>query len=273
LELLLQEWLTTLPNTAAVTTAQLLQTHGPVLAPMAACTTGTWAILRAYELIQTGQCDRVLAGAVEIPVTPLTLAGFGQMGALATTGVYPFDRGREGLALGEGGAILVLESSQLAERRQAQVYGQILGGGCSADAYHRSAPLPQGQGAQMAIQRALAQARLEPGAIDYIHAHGTATLLNDQTEARLIQHLFGQRPAVSSTKGATGHTLGASGALGAAFCLLALSSQTLPPCVGLRQPAFDLSFIYQATPQAMQTALCLSFGFGGQNGAVVMGRG
>jgi 3-oxoacyl-[acyl-carrier-protein] synthase II len=273
MDLLLQAWPTTLPNTAAVATAQLIQTHGPVLAPTAACTTGLWAILRAYELIETGQCERVLAGAVETPVTPLTLAGFGQMGVLAPTGAYPFDQEREGLVLGEGGGILVLESCRLAEQRQAQVYGQILGGGCSADAYHYTTPLPEGEGGQRAIQQALAQAGLGSTVIDYIHAHGTATQLNDQTEARLIQKLFGRRPAVSSTKGATGHTLGAAGALGAAFCLLALSSQTLPPCVGLQQPAFDLQFVDQPQHQGIQTALCLSFGFGGQNAALVMGRG
>jgi 3-oxoacyl-[acyl-carrier-protein] synthase II len=267
---LLESWLETLPNAAAVIAARLIQTQTVVLSPMAACATGIWAIAQGVELIRTGQCRRVLAGAVEAPITPLTLAGFEQMGALAKTGAYPFDRDRQGMVLGEGGAILVLESAELAAQRSAQVYGQILGFGLSADGYHISAPKVNSQAAIAAMQQCLRHSQLDPTQIDMIHAHGTATPLNDRNEAGLIQYLFSQRVPVISTKGATGHTLGASGALGIAFCLLALQQQLLPPCVGLSQPEFDLNFVVTPRLVSLQHALCLSFGFGGQNAAIAL---
>jgi 3-oxoacyl-[acyl-carrier-protein] synthase II len=235
---------------------------------MAACATGLWSIAQGFELIRTGQYERVLAGAVEAPITPLTLAGFAQMGALAKTGAYPFDRHREGLVLGEGGAILVLEASTLAAQRGATVYGRILGAGLTADGYHVSKPEPGGRAAIAAVKQCLQRSQLDAAEIGYIHAHGTATALNDRNEAHLIQALFPQDVPVSSTKGATGHTIGASGAIGAAFCLMALKHQVLPPCVGLKQPDFALNFVTQPLPSASQTALCLSFGFGGQNAAI-----
>ncbi len=269
---LLSDWLGTLPHAAAITTARQIRTTAPVLAPMAACATGLWAIAQGYELIRTGQCQRVLAGAVEAPITPLTLTGFQRMGALAQTGAYPFDQNREGLVLGEGGAVLVLEAEELAERRGAKVYGRILGFGLTADGYHVSAPEPGSGAAIAAIKQCLGRSQLSPDQIDYIHAHGTATRLNDQNEANLLQDLFPDRVPVSSTKGATGHTIGASGALGVAFCLMALKHQILPPCVGLRQPEFDLNYVTCARPASVKTSLCLSFGFGGQNGAIALAR-
>jgi len=265
----LENWLTTLPHMNAVAVARQIQTTGPVLAPMAACATGIWALAQATMLIQTGQCQRVIAGAVEAPITPLVIAGFNQMGALAKTGAYPFDLHREGLVLGEGGAVFVLESAELAQARCAKIYGQILGFGLTADAYHGNQPEPQGLSAAAAIKQCLHQSRIAPQAIDYIHAHGTATQLNDKIESQLIQRLL-PAVAVSSTKGATGHTLGASGALGVAFSLMALKHKILPPCVGLRQPEFDLNFVTQAQPKIIQQVLCLSFGFGGQNAAIAL---
>lgn len=265
----LENWLTTLPHMNAIAVARQIQTTGPVLAPMAACATGIWALAQATMLIQTGQCQRVIAGAVEAPITPLVIAGFNQMGALAKTGAYPFDLHREGLVLGEGGAVFVLESAELAQARCAKIYGQILGFGLTADAYHANQPEPQGLSAAAAIKQCLHQSRIDPQAIDYIHAHGTATQLNDKIESQLIQRLL-PAVAVSSTKGATGHTLGASGALGVAFSLMALKHQILPPCVGLREPEFDLNFVTQAQPKIIQQVLCLSFGFGGQNGAIAL---
>jgi 3-oxoacyl-[acyl-carrier-protein] synthase II len=239
---------------------------------MAACATGIWAIAQGFELIRAGQCQRVIAGAVESPITPLTLAGFQQMGALAATGAYPFDRRREGLVLGEGAAVLVLESAELAQQRSALVYGRILGFGLTADGYHMSAPDPSSRAAIVAVQQCLDRSHLRPEAIDYIHAHGTATQLNDRHEASLIQQLFPLGVPVSSTKGATGHTLGVSGALGAAFCLMALRHQVLPPCVGLQEPEFDLGYVTEASDRPLQHALCFSFGFGGQNAVVAFGR-
>jgi 3-oxoacyl-[acyl-carrier-protein] synthase II len=267
----LENWLTTLPHMNAIAVARQIQTTGPVLAPMAACATGIWALAQATMLIQTGQCQRVIAGAVDSPITPLVIAGFAQMGALAKRSAYPFDLHREGLVLGEGGAVFVLESAELAQARGAKIYGQILGFGLTADAYHPNQPDPQGLSATAAIKQCLHQSRIAPQEINYIHAHGTATQLNDKIESQLIQVLFPD-VAVSSTKGATGHTLGASGALGVAFSLMALKHQILPPCVGLRQPEFDLNFVTHAQQKIIQRVLCLSFGFGGQNAAIALAR-
>ena len=266
------DWLSTLPNAAAIAVARHIQTTASVLAPMSACATGLWAIAQAYELLQTGQCQQVIAGAIEVPITPLTLTGFDQMGALAKTGAYPFDADREGLVLGEGGALLVLESAKSAERRRARIYGRLLGFGLTADGYHVSAPHPQSRSAIVAVQQCLQRSQLTSTQIDYIHAHGTATQLNDRMEATVIQQVFAHGVPVSSTKGATGHTIGASGALGAAFCLLALQDQCLPPCVGLTRPEFDLKFVKAAHPVTVQNVLCLSFGFGGQNAAIAFSR-
>ncbi|MBD2413263.1 beta-ketoacyl-ACP synthase [Nostoc calcicola FACHB-3891] len=268
----LKNWLDTLPHMNAIAAARQIGASGIVLAPMAACATGILSIAQAAMLIQTGQCQQAIAGAVEAPITPLTLAGFQQMGALAKTGAYPFDLHREGLVLGEGAAVFVLESAELAKQRQAKVYGEILGFGLTNDAYHSNSPEPEGKSAIAAIKQCLERSRLLPGDINYIHAHGTATQLNDQMESMVIQHLFPQGVAVSSTKGSSGHTLGASGALGVAFSLMALKHQILPPCVGLQQPEFDLDIVTAARLSNISHVLCLSFGFGGQNAAIALSR-
>ena len=266
------DWLDILPHQGAVSTANYLGTNAPALAPMAACATGIWAIARGFELIQTGCCQRVIVGAIEAPVTRLTLAGFDKMGALAKTGCYPFDQRRAGLVLGEGGAILVLETAELARARKAAVYGRILGFGLTCDAHHLSAPEPSGKMAIIAIKQCLERSRLNPANIDYIHAHGTSTRLNDWQEAKIINYLFPQQVAVSSTKGATGHTLGASGAIGVAVSLMALKYQQLPPCVGLKESAFDLNLVRETYQQNIQGVLCFSFGFGGQNAVLALGN-
>lgn len=268
----LENWLHTLPAMNAIAVARKIGSLGTVLTPMAACATGIWAIFRAAMLIQTGQCQRAIAGAVEAPITPLTICGFQRMGALAKTGAYPFDLHREGLVLGEGGAVFILESAELAQQRQAKIYGEILGFGLTADGFHEVKPEPERKSAISAIKQCLNRSGLTPKDIDYIHAHGTATLLNDSLESKLIQSLFPAQIAVSSTKGSTGHTLGASSALGVAFSLLSLKHQILPPCVGLQQPEFDLNFVTAAKKHPIQKLLCLSFGFGGQNVAIALGR-
>ena len=269
---IVENWLDSLPDRASVLTARLIETSAPVLAPMAACATGIWSIAQGVELITMGECDRVLAGAIETPITPLTLVGFEQMGALAKTGCYPFDRAREGLVLGEGGAILVLESEELALSRNAPIYGQILGYGFTCDADHVSAPAVNNRSATKAIELCLHRSQLRKDEINYIHAHGTSTRLNDEREANLIASIFGSQVAVSSTKGATGHTLGASGALGVAFCLMALKNQLIPPCVGVRESPFQLNLIRSAVNFSLHNCLCLSFGFGGQNAAIAVRR-
>ncbi|ERT05072.1 beta-ketoacyl synthase, C-terminal domain protein [Lyngbya aestuarii BL J] len=256
----------------AINTAHYISSNGPVLAPMAACATGLWTIAQAYELIAMGYCEQVIVGAVETPITPLTLAGFEKMGALGLTGAYPFDRQREGFILGEGGAIFVLESIESAKRRSARIYGQVLGFGLTSDASSSNRPNLDGKSAITAIKNCLSRSNLLPQDIDYIHAHGTATQLNDQHEANLIDQIFQNDIAVSSTKGATGHTLGASGTLGMAFCLMALQDQILPPCVGLKEPEFEINLVREAKTAKIQNVLCLSFGFGGQNGAIALGK-
>ena len=265
------DWLNSLPHMGAIATAQKIGATGSVLAPMAACATGIWAIARGFELIQTGVCDRVIAGAVETPMTPLTLAGFDKMGALARTGSYPFDRHREGLALGEGAAVFILESAELARRRDAKIYGRVLGFGLTADGHHICATEPGGKSAIVAVKQCLDRSGITPEDIDYIHAHGTSTPLNDRSEAHLIGQLFPWGIPVSSTKGATGHTVGASGALGAAFCLKAIDTQIFPPCVGLKDPEFDLDFVRVARSAQVRHVLCFSFGFGGQNAVMALG--
>ncbi|HEY9652418.1 MAG TPA: beta-ketoacyl-ACP synthase [Coleofasciculaceae cyanobacterium] len=267
----LDHWLDTFPHQGAIAVTREIGSQQPVLAPMAACATGIWAIHRGFELIQTGQCQRVLVGAVEAPITPLTLVGFAQIGALAQTGAYPFDRNREGLVLGEGAAVLVLESADLALERGASIYGEVLGFGLTCDAYHVSAPDPSGRSAVTAIKQCLERSRLSPKDIHYIHAHGTGTRLNDKNEAQLIQYLFSHGVPVSSTKGATGHTLGSSGAIAAAFCLMALKHQVLIPCVGLRESEFDLDLVKVSRQCEVERVLCFSFGFGGQNAVMALG--
>ncbi len=266
------DWLDLLPNYAAIAAARYIGTTAEVHSPMAACATGLMAIAQGFQLLQANLCDRVIVGAIDAPITPLTLAGFERMGALAKTGCYPFDERREGFVLGEGGAVLVLERSDQASARGAKIYGEILGASCTADAFHLSAPEPTGNMASIAIQRCLVQSQRDALDVDYIHAHGTATQLNDAREAQLIQTFF-PTAAVSSSKGAIGHTLGASGAIGIALCLKALQTQTLPPSVGLRDPDYpQIDWVRSARHQKIETALCLSFGFGGQNAAIALGR-
>jgi 3-oxoacyl-[acyl-carrier-protein] synthase II len=268
----ISSWLNALPNVAAIATAQMIGSQGIVLAPMAACATGLWAIARGAELIQSGQCDRVICGAIESPITPLTLIGFERMGALAKAGCFPFDRDRQGLVLGEGGAVFVLESAKLAKRRNAKVYGKVLGFGLTADGYHVSAPEPESRAAIVAVKQCLERSGLRTEDIQYIHAHGTSTQLNDRNEAHLIQKCFSNSVWVSSTKGATGHTLGGSGALGAAFCLMALQDQIVPPNAGLKDLEFELKIARSPQSAKLKNVLCFSFGFGGQNAIVAFSR-
>lgn len=253
--------------------AKLLQTQSPVLAPMAACATGNWSIFQACQLIRSGQCDMAIAGATDAAITPLTIAGFQKIGVLAESGVYPLSKEREGFALGEGAAALVLESLESAKNRCSKIYGKVLGWGITNDAYHATSPNPNNAMAAIAIKDCLERSQIDANQVDYINVHGTATEMNDAREAELIQKFF-PYSAVSATKGATGHTLGATGMIEAAFCLLALRDRLLPPSVGMQTPAFDMRVIQQAERSPnLQYALNFSFGFGGQNAIVAFAQG
>ena len=268
-ELALDHWLAALPASLSGQVAQWVGSQGPLLAPMAACATGLWALFQGFMLLQTGQCARVLVAAVDAPITPLTLAGFRRMGAMATDGCYPFDCDRNGLVLGEGAAAVVLETRGSNPGKAA--YGQLLGFGLSNDAYHISSS--RQDGTLTVAHQCLQRSGLHASDIDYIHTHGTGTRLNDTNEAYMIQQLFPQA-AVSSSKGATGHTLGAAGLIGTVLSLLSLQQQRLPPSVGLRRPEFDLNFVCcdARHTRPIDHVLCSSFGFGGQNVIVALGH-
>ncbi len=265
------DWLAMLPHEPALTTARLVGAGGPLLAPMAACATGVWAITQAADLIRSGQCSRVVAGAVESPITPLTIAGFRKMGALATTGCYPFDQRREGFVLGEGGAVLVLESAALAADREAKVYGRILAAGITNDSHHVSSFDPSYAMGRRAVELCLKRSGLKAKDIDAVHVHGTSTAQNDRMEAALVAQILGRQMPVMASKGATGHTLGASGALTVALGLLSLQQQAVTPCIGLESADFNLAFVQSYRAANLRNMLCFSFGFGGQNAVLALG--
>ncbi len=273
-------WFASLAHGPALKVAEVVGAKGLLLAPMAACATGVWAIAQAADLIRTGQCQRVIAGAVEAPITPLTIAGFGKMGALAKTGCYPFDVGREGFVLAEGGALMVLEPASLAARRGARIYGKILGAGITNDSHHMSSFDPDYSMGRSAIALCLERSGLKSQEIDAIHTHGTSTAQNDRMEASLIAEIMAQQLRRSSersllvmaSKGAVGHTLGASGALNVALGLLGLWRQQVLPCVGLQRAAFDLDFVRTGQGALLRNLLCFSFGFGGQNAVLALGQ-
>jgi 3-oxoacyl-[acyl-carrier-protein] synthase II len=266
------KWWQCQPANLSAQIANLLQTQAPVLAPMAACATANWAIAQACELIRSGQCEMAIAGATDAAITPLTIAGFQKINVLAKSGVYPFSQEREGFALGEGAAVLVLESLESARQRDCKIYSRVLGWGITNDAYHATSPNPDNKMAAIAIKDCLTRSQISATDIGYINVHGTATQMNDAREAELIQRIFPDSK-VSATKGATGHTLGATGMIEAAFCLLALRDRILPPTLGMKTPAFDLRMVEQAERSPdLQYALNFSFGFGGQNAIVAFGQ-
>jgi 3-oxoacyl-[acyl-carrier-protein] synthase II len=258
--------------------------RGPNTSPATACTTGLHAVGDAFRLIQDGQADAMIAGGSEAVITPLAIAGFCAMRALShrndepERASRPWDAARDGFIIGEGAGIVVLEELQAAVDRGGRIYAEIVGYGMSADAYHISAPDPEGDGALRCMRAALADARLPPEAIDYINAHGTSTQLGDLAEVKAIHKAFGEhagRLAVSSTKSATGHLLGAAGGLECGILALAIRDQVMPPTLNLEQPGegCDLDFVpLKARRAALRYGLTNSFGFGGTNAAVIMKR-
>ena len=250
---------------------------GPRLSLSTACSSSANALGVALDWLRLGRVDAVVTGGTE-SLCRMTFAGFNALHALSLEPCRPFDRSRSGLSLGEGAAILILESAERAARRGARVHAELIAYGSSADAHHLTAPHPNGRGAVLAMRRALAGAGLRAEEIDYINAHGTGTPLNDAVEAGAIRTVFGDataRLAVSSTKGAVGHTLGAAGAIEALATILALRDGFLPPTVNLEEadPAWDLDLVPRRSRAASpRYALSNSYGFGGNNTSVVLGR-
>ncbi len=257
---------------------------GPNTAPATACTTGLHAVGDAFRLIQHGYADAMFAGGSEAPITQLGVAGFCSMKALSTRNdepekaSRPWDRDRDGFVMSEGAGVLILEELEAARKRGAAIYAEISGYGMSGDAYHVSAPHPEGAGAIRVMECALEDARIDRDRVGYINAHGTSTPLGDESEVAAIKAVFGDGAyelAVSSTKSATGHLLGAAGGLEAGFLALALRDQVLPATLNLDNPSegCDLDFVPHTPRESkIDVALTNSFGFGGTNGAIVMSR-
>ncbi len=257
---------------------------GPNTSPATACTTGLHAIGDAFRFIQSDEADAMIAGGTEAVITPLAVAGFCAMRALSThndepeKACRPWDARRDGFVMGEGCGIVVLEEMEAAKRRGAPIYAEVVGYGMSADAYHISAPHPQGEGAVRVMRAALRDAGLQPEQIGYINAHGTSTPLGDLSEVRAIKTVFGDHAyklAVSSTKSCTGHLLGAAGGLETGIVALAVRDQILPPTINLDEPGegCDLDFVpHTARKVDLEYAVSNSFGFGGTNASIILKR-
>jgi 3-oxoacyl-[acyl-carrier-protein] synthase II len=258
--------------------------RGPNESPSTACTTGLHAVGDAYRKILHGYADAMIAGGSEAVISPLSIGGFSAMRALSKRNdeperaSRPWDKDRDGFIMGEGAGLVVLEELERARGRGAPIYAEIVGYGMSADAYHISAPHPEGDGAVQVMQAALEDAALAPETIGYINAHGTSTELGDLSEVKAIKRVFGEhayRLAVSSTKSSTGHLLGAAGGLETGVLALALKHQILPATVNLDEPGegCDLDFVpHHPRPADLEYGLTNSFGFGGTNGALILRR-
>jgi 3-oxoacyl-[acyl-carrier-protein] synthase II len=266
-------WIANYPPQKAV--ADALEVFGistPTQVIANACASGTNAIGHAFECIRSGRYQRVLTGGYDA-ISELVFIGFDSLQASTPERCRPFDRGRTGMVLGEGAAILALENLDSARSRGANILAEITGYGISTDNHHLTQPNPSGIGPREAMQRALESARLEPSDVHYINAHGTATAFNDAAEGKAIAELFGKDVPVSSTKSMMGHSLGAAGAIEAVFCVLALQHQFLPANINFRAPDTDLDLniiANESRPATVRTAISNSFGFGGTNASVVI---
>jgi len=260
-------------NAAAISMRYGLQ--GPCENTVTACAAGTQAIGNAMRMVRDGRCDLVVTGSSEAAITPVSLAAFGNMTALSSSGrSAPWDVARDGFVIGEGGAILVLESEEHAAARGAPPLASVAGAGSSADAHHITAPSPGGAGAIRCMTMALRDAGLSPADIAHINAHGTSTPLNDAAEAEAVSAMFGTPgPPITSIKGVTGHSLGAAGALEAVAAVLSIVNATLPPTMGLvdYDPELpELDVVREPRPWEPGPILSNSFGFGGHNGSIVI---
>jgi 3-oxoacyl-[acyl-carrier-protein] synthase II len=254
------------------------------LTPTSACASGTHAIGEAYHLIRRGLQDAVITGGAESAITPLAVGGFAAMKALSTRNdeperaSRPFDRDRDGFVIAEGSGVLILEERERAFQRGAKVYAEVVGYAANGDAYHMTAPAPEGEGAARCMKLALKDAGLAPTDIDYINAHGTSTEYNDANETMAIKRVFGEQAAklaVSSTKSMTGHLLGAAGAVEGVFSALSLHHGLIPPTINYDNPdpQCDLDYVPNEARKAdLRVVLSNSFGFGGTNACVILRR-
>ncbi|WP_317948090.1 beta-ketoacyl-ACP synthase II, partial [Rossellomorea marisflavi] len=269
-----------IPDMAAGQVSILLGAKGFNSCTVTACATGTNSIGDAFKVIQRGDADVMITGGAEAPITKMSVAGFCANTALSTnpdpeTASRPFDSERDGFVIGEGAGIVILEELEHAVKRGATIYAEIVGYGCTGDAYHITAPAPGGEGGARAMKMALDDAGVTPDQMDYINAHGTSTAYNDKYETMAVKEVFGDhanRLAMSSTKSMTGHLLGAAGGVEAIFTVLAMKDGKLPPTINLQNPDPDCDLDYvanEAREQEVNVAMSNSLGFGGHNATLV----
>lgn len=269
-------------NMAAGIVSNRFKLQGPNLCPTTACASGTHAIGEAFLHIKAGMADVMVCGGSEAAICEITIVGFGNMKALSRhnenpqIASRPFDKNRDGFVMGEGAGILVIEEKQHALDRGAHIYAELIGYGMSGDAFHITSPSPHGDGAMRCMKQALSSAQLRPEEVDTINAHGTSTYYNDMYESEAIANVFGshaRKLAISSTKGVTGHCLGAAGGIEAVFLAKTIEDGVIPPTANLQEPdpLCPLDYVpLQARRAKIRTALSNSFGFGGTNGCIVM---
>jgi len=257
---------------------------GPNWSPVSACSTGAHAIGEAWKSIRLGETDAVIAGGAEAAITLLGIGGFAVMKALSTRNdapeqaSRPFDRDRDGFVEGEGAGVVILEELEQARKRGAVILAELVGYGANSDAYHVTAPSPDGEGAARCMRLALDSAKMNPGEVTYINAHGTSTPFNDANETKAIKTVFGdhaRKLAVSSTKSMTGHMLGAAGGAEAVISVLAITRNVLPPTINYTTPDPDCDLDYvpnQARETRVQAVMSNSFGFGGTNAVLLFKR-
>lgn len=274
----------TIVNLAAGHVSIRTGARGPNSATATACSASAHAIGDSFKIIQRGDADVMICGGTEAAITPLSVGGFASMRALSTRNdapehaSRPFDAGRDGFVIGEGAGLIILEELSVAEKRNAPILAELVGYGMSGDAYHITQPHESGEGAALVMKAALQDAGVQPEEIGYVNAHGTSTPLGDKMETKAVRDLFGdhaKKLPVSSTKSMTGHLLGGAGGLEAAFSVLALRDQILPPTRNLKDPdpECDLDYVPNEARQAeVRYALSNSFGFGGTNAALVFKR-
>jgi len=273
-----------MPNVVSCLVSILTGAKGPIVTSTAACASGNYALLEALRILRLREADALIAGGSEAGIIPLAFAALGRMGALSTLdeepakACRPFDADRGGFVFGEGAVAMVVETEEHALERGARIYAEVAGGAITGDAYHITAPDPEGDGAARAMRYALENAGMEPEEIDVIFAHGTGTQLNDVSETKAIKRVFGEhayRLAITATKSMVGHLLGAAGAISALAAVLSIRDGIIPPTINLDtpDPECDLDYVPNvARKKPVRAAMVNAFGFGGQNVAIIVKR-